>query len=373
VEIGKTADPIGAAASRKSTQGGGEEAGFLIAQPVAAEDAQPYPSPSAVLSLSAQELCAEVAPARDRILAAWIAADPASLRLLEEAQRAAGGADTILIRGESGTGKRLLATLLHYLGASAAEPLVRVDCASLTPEILEAELFGCERDVVPELPQGKAGALEIAAAGTVVLEEIAALRMPAQARLLRVIEEKHFVRLADSRSLPLRCRILALTSVDLEHAIARRSFREDLYYRLGVVSLALPPLRRRRLDIPPLAAHFLAQLTEMHRKRPLSVAPAAMALLESYAFPGNVRELRHLMEQAVLRCASPEILPQDLQYYVRESNAAAPQKNLSLEELERAHIAEVLEHTRGKKTEAAQILGISRKTLLEKRKRYGLQ
>ncbi len=295
-----------------------------------------------------------------------MAADPVSVCLLEEIPGIARSASTVLIRGENGTGKDLLASLLHYLGPQAPAPLVRIDCASLPRDLLEPELFGREDGA----SRGKIGLLEMAGPGTLVLDEVAALAMTMQAKLLRVVDEKRFERVDGARSIEARARIVALTSVDLEHAVARRTFREDLYYRLNVIPVVLPPLRDRPADILPLTEFFLARLAEMHRKPRLSFAPSAMAALEHYSYPGNVRELRNIVERAVVVGQPPELLPRDLPLHVR---SAAPARKLSLEEVERAYIAEVLGHTHGKKSQAAQILGISRKTLLEKRKRYGLE
>ncbi len=299
-----------------------------------------------------------------------MAADPLSIRLLNEIRGIAASASTVLIRGESGAGKDLLASLLHFLGPQADEPLVKIDCASLPAELVESELFGFEKGAFTGATHMKAGRLELAGAGTIVLDEVAALTMPMQAKLLRVIDEKRMERLGGVRPIPVQARIIALTNVDLERAVARRSFREDLYYRLNVIPVVVPPLRERPRDIRPLALQFLGQLAEVHRKPRLSFSAAALAALEAYAYPGNVRELRNIVERAVVCGTGQEILPQDLPPHVRDS--APSGRKMTLEELERAYIAEILDHTRGKKTRAAQILGISRKTLLEKRKRYGL-
>ncbi len=284
----------------------------------------------------------------------------------------AASASTVLIRGESGTGKSLLASVLHYLGPHAGAPLLRIDCASLPAELLEYELFGCEDESFSPT-RGKPGCLELAERGTVVLDEVAALTMPMQAKLLRVIDEKRYERAGGVRTLETNARIVALTNVDLEHAVARRAFREDLYYRLNVVPIAVPGLRERRGDIRPLAEFFVARLADMHRKPRLQFSPAAMEALNNYSYPANVRELRGMVERAVLAAAGPEIVPQDLPPHVRSASPQSSAQTMSLEDMERAHIADVLQFTQGKKTQAAQILGISRKTLLEKRKRYGLE
>jgi two-component system, NtrC family, response regulator AtoC len=308
---------------------------------------------------------------RAAVLASWVAVEPESLRLLEQAAKVAGSGATVLIRGESGTGKDLLAWLIHYLSPHPDEPLVKIDCTCLPPELVESELLGFERGAFTGATHMKRGRFELAAAGTIVLDEVASLTMTMQAKLLRVIEEKRFERLGGSRTISVEARLIALTSVDLERAVARRTFREDLYYRLNVVPLMIEPLRQRPADIAPLAQHLLAQLAEVHRRPHVRLSGEATAALEGYSYPGNVRELRNILERAVVTGASPDILVEDLPAYVREASNGA-RKKMSLEEMERAYIAEVLDHTRGKKSKAADILGISRKTLLEKRKRYGL-
>ena len=308
------------------------------------------------------------AHASSEILHNWIGADPKTLRLLEQVKRVAASSSTVLIRGESGTGKDLLAALLHYLSAGREEPLVKIDCASLPPELVESELFGYERGAFTGATQMKRGRLEMAEAGTIVLDEVAALSPAVQAKILRALEERHCERLGGGRAVAIEARIVALTSTDLEHAVARHSFREDLYYRLNVIPLVIPPLRERPADIRPLALHFLKTLAETQGRAGMRLAPAALEALEGYSFPGNVRELRNLLERAVVYGASPEVQPEDLPLTVGEGRARRP----TLEERERAYIAEVLDAVRGKKSKAAEILGISRKTLLEKRKRYGL-
>jgi transcriptional regulator with PAS, ATPase and Fis domain len=288
------------------------------------------------------------------------------VRLIQEARSIARTSSTVLIRGESGTGKDLLAWVLHSLSARADRPIVHVDCGSLPPDLTEIELFG------DELNSGHFGRLEMAAGGTLILDEVSALSIPAQAKLLRVIEERRFERLGGARSIGVDTRIIALTNSNLEQAVSRRAFREDLYYRLNVIPMVIPPLRDRTADIRPLASYFLDRYTDLHRRPRMTFGPAVVAALEGYSWPGNVRELRNIIERAVLSVATAEVGLIDLPQCVRECAAGTIKHKLSLEEMERAYIAEVLEHTRGKKTLAAKILGISRKTLLEKRKRYGL-
>lgn len=318
----------------------------------------------------ASEVLPAARPAPDRtesILRTWVAADPATVRMLQEARSIARTSSTVLIRGECGTGKDLLAWMLHALSPRSDRPLVRVDCSSLPPELIESELFG------QELVSGQFGRLELAAGGTLVLDEVSALSIPAQAKLLRLIEERRFERLGGARSIGVDTRIIALSTSNLEQAVSRRTFREDLYYRLNVIPIFIPALRDRIADIKPLASHFAERFAATHRRPRLTMGPAVIAALEGFSWPGNVRELRTVVEKAVVTATGPEIAWTDLPQPVRDCAAGSIRTKLSLEELERNYIAEVLEHTRGKKTMAARILGISRKTLLEKRKRYGLE
>lgn len=387
MEIGKTTRALGVAGPGEETRAGkearpGKGYDFLpkeisayappqaqgittIAPALQPQAAPAYEIPESPLTMARPQRTHAAA-----VLESWVAADPASARLLQEVRGIAASTSTVLIRGESGTGKDLLASVIHYLGPQSDDPLVKIDCASLPTELLESELFGYEKGAFTGASHTKVGRLELAGAGTIVLDEIAALTMPMQAKLLRVIDEKKFERLGGVKSISVNARLIALTNVDLERAVARYTFREDLYYRLNVIPIAVPALRERPADVRPIAEHFLAQLVAMHRKPRMTFAAAAMEALQAYSYPGNVRELRNIIERAVVTGAGPEILPQDLPAHVRE--AALAGKKMSLADLERSYIAEVLDFTRGKKTMAAQILGISRKTLLEKRKRYGL-
>ncbi len=306
-------------------------------------------------------------------LSAFVAADPLSLKLIETARRVASTGSIVLIHGESGTGKDLLASLIHYLGPSPQEPLVKIDCASLPHDLLESELFGFERGAFTGANQMKRGRFELAGYGTLVLDGIASLSLAMQAKLLRVIEDRTFDRLGGTKPIRVSARIIALTNVDLAAAVAARAFREDLFFRLNVVPLEVPPLRERAADVGVIATHLLTQISETHSRPQLRLAPEARMALTAYSFPGNVRELRNILERSVvtLPASQSQITLDDLPRNVRNASAG-PRSKQTLEELERDYIAEILDHTRGKKSKAADILGITRKTLLEKRKKYGL-
>jgi transcriptional regulator with PAS, ATPase and Fis domain len=308
---------------------------------------------------------------REAALAAFALGDNVSIRLLEQAKKIAASESTVLIEGESGTGKDLLASLLHYLGPRPEQPLIKIDCASLPHELLESELFGYERGAFTGATQMKHGRMELAGRGTVVLDEISSLSLAMQAKLLRVIEERKFDRLGGTKSVEMKARIVALSNVSLEDAVARGSFREDLFYRLNVVPIKIAPLRDRPADIRPIANKLLSAIAENSRRPQLRLAASAYQVLEAYTFPGNVRELRNILERAVVNSSGALISAEDLPANLRNGSGPASGKP-SLEELERNYIAEILDFTRGKKSKAAEILGITRKTLLEKRKKYKL-
>ncbi|HEX4074803.1 MAG TPA: sigma-54 dependent transcriptional regulator [Candidatus Acidoferrales bacterium] len=305
---------------------------------------------------------------------AWVAADPGSQRVLEIAGKLADTATTLLITGESGTGKDQLARWIHEHGPRRYLPFLKIDCASLPAELVESELFGHERGAFTGAVARKPGRLEMALGGSVILDEVAALSSVMQAKLLRVLEERTFERLGGTETLRMDARVMALTNTNLDEAVATGRFREDLFFRLNVLAVAVPPLRERRADIAPLAAHFLARLGPVHGHADASLDAGAAALLESYAWPGNVRELKNAIEHALVFAKEPVLRAEDFPEILRAAgNSHGPTASLrSLEDMERDAIRATLEATHYKIGQAAESLGISRKTLLEKRKKYGL-
>jgi DNA-binding NtrC family response regulator len=315
----------------------------------------------------------------------WIAQDPASLRLLELAHKVAQAPTTLLITGESGTGKDHLARLVHELGPRRDAPYLKIDCASLPPQLAESELFGHERGAFTGAVERKLGRFELGGSGTIVLDEVAALSPNAQSKLLRVLQERAFERLGGTETLRIEARIIALTNVDLPAAVRAGSFREDLYFRLNVLTLTIPPLRERPADILPLADHFLAALRAAHGRPQVPLSEPARRMLAAYAWPGNVRELRNALEHAIVfsgvgrgsTSSGADVLePENFPETVRATAAGAASSVAglrSLEEVEREVIAATLEATHYQISRSAEILGISRKTLLEKRKKYGLK
>jgi DNA-binding NtrC family response regulator len=307
--------------------------------------------------------------------AGWVAHDPASRRVLELAEKVAGTGTTVLITGESGTGKDQLARLIHDLSPRRDAPYLKIDCASLPPELVESELFGHEKGAFTGAVERKLGRLELARGGTIVLDEVAALALPVQAKLLRVLEERAFERLGGTETLRIDARLIALTNANLARAVAEGRFREDLYFRLNVLTIAVPRLRDRPADILPLAEHLLARLAAVHGRQQVTLGDAARKLLEAYPWPGNVRELKNAIERALILSANEILQPEDfpdLQRAAADAVAGLTAGLRSLEEIEREAIRQTLEATRYKITRSAEILGISRKTLLEKRKKYGL-
>src|ERR1700728_3580474 len=303
----------------------------------------------------------------------WIAVDSASRRVLELAEKVADTSTTVLITGQSGTGKDQLARWIHERGPRRNAPLLKIDCASLPSELVESELFGHERGAFTGAVARKPGRLEMAQDGTIVLDEIAALTMGMQAKLLRVLEERKFERLGGNETLDMNARLMALTNTDLSKAVAAGRFREDLFFRLNVLPITVPPLRERQADISELARYFLARLGPVHGHADITFDAQTLKSLESYGWPGNVRELKNAVEHALVFSKGTQLGPADFPEIVRAGKTARGAARLrSLEDIEREAIRETLEATHYKIGKAAEILGISRKTLLEKRKKYGL-
>jgi DNA-binding NtrC family response regulator len=288
------------------------------------------------------------------------------------AERVAATDANVLVTGESGAGKDALASYIHECSRRAGQSFVKIDCAALPGELLEAELFGYERGAFTGATEARPGRLEAAHKGTLVLDEIAHLTWDAQAKLLRVIEQREFERLGGRRTIRVDARLIALTNVDLDDAVRRRAFREDLFYRLNVVHIRVPPLRERREDVKALAEGFLKTYAAKHGRTARTLSTEALALLEAYDWPGNVRELANTIERAVIIADGERVaekhLPDALRLAVATGRRGARLRTLA--ELEADYIAETLEAVRGNKSEAARILGISRKNLYEKLARY---
>ena len=280
----------------------------------------------------------------------------------------------VLITGETGTGKDLAARTLHHLGPRRRHPFVVVDCPGLAASLLEAELFGHERGAFTDAGTARPSRFELAGEGTVYLDRVDELSLDAQAKLLRVVEQKQVERLGSTGAVPIRARIVASAADGVESAVRDGRFRMDLYHRLRVLPLRLPPLRQRAGDVPVLVRRLLAELTNGRRAPVLS--REAMALLGRHDWPGNVRELRHVLERAVMASNHGDIDAGDLVELAPSPERVADgesRERPTLDDLERRYIAFVLRETRGNQSRAASVLGISRKALWEKRKRYGIE
>ena len=238
----------------------------------------------------------------------------------------ARGDSTVLIRGESGTGKELVARAIHRNSPRADKPFVAINCAAIPEALLESELFGHEKGAFTGAIATKKGKLEVAEGGTVFLDEVGELSPPLQAKLLRVLQQREFERVGGTRSLKFDARVLTATNKDLEQAIKDREFRQDLYYRLNVVSMVVPPLRERPDDIPLLAIYFAAKYAEKCKRALKGISPEARALLMAYSWPGNVRELENAIEHAMVLGLTDEIVPDDLPAALLETQAGGAQR-----------------------------------------------
>jgi two-component system, NtrC family, response regulator AtoC len=305
-------------------------------------------------------------------VAQLVGESPAIKRLREVvAQLARSEAQTILVLGDSGTGKELVAKGLHYGSARSDMPFIEVNCAAITETLFESELFGHEKGAFTDARTAKKGLLELADRGTLFLDEVSEMSLGSQAKFLRVLQDRVFRRVGGTRDIRVDVRIIAATNRPLDAFARDGRFREDLYYRLNVIPVTVPALRDRREDVMPLARHFLTECNASFHKSIKALAPDVEALLVSYQWPGNVRELKNLIERLVILASSDRIEVGDLPPPVggRTAHPAAapgPDGLQTLEEVERAYILKVIDRLAGNKSRAAQVLGISRQTLRRK-------
>ncbi len=296
---------------------------------------------------------------------------PAMVKLFETIVDVAQTDATVLITGETGTGKELVARAIHAQSPRCYAPFIAMNCGAFTDQLLESELFGHEKGAFTDAKNTKKGRLEMANAGTLFLDEVGDISMKMQIDLLRVLECREFSRVGGTVTLRSDFRVIAATNQDLQEAIHKKTFRPDLFYRLNVVHLQMPPLRERPEDIPLLAQHFLwCYASEMNKKID-SIQPEAMEALRRYPWPGNVRELENAIERAVVVGKSRQIQLKDLPFAIALGGTAEMEK-LSLDEIERQHIARVLAIESGNLSNVARILRINRSTLYAKIKKYGL-
>ncbi|MBZ0170388.1 acetoacetate metabolism regulatory protein AtoC [Candidatus Methylomirabilis lanthanidiphila] len=326
---------------------------------------------------------------------------PAMQQIFKLVGKMAASDLTVLIRGESGTGKELLAKAIHYNSRRSARPFVAINCAAIPRELLESELFGHERGAFTGASALRRGKFELAEGGTIFLDEIGDMDIGLQAKILRVLQERQFERVGGERSLSADVRVIAATNQYLEAAVAQKSFREDLYYRLNVVAITLPPLRERIEDIPLLVNHFLHQFAEEQKQEPKSLPPETLELMLAYRWPGNVRELENAVKRACVLAPTSLILPEHLPaalLQAEEAGAASGRSSFErvlsqgitgelarlkqerdgqiyayfLAALERPLLLRVLERTGGNQLRAAELLGINRNTLRKKLRELGI-
>jgi DNA-binding NtrC family response regulator len=329
------------------------------------------------LSARAQYLEQEVA---SRFDAGDIVGQATALQaVLEQVRQVAATASTVLLRGESGTGKELMARAIHLSSPRAGKAFVKVNCAALAPGILESELFGHEKGSFTGALARKLGRFELADGGTLFLDEIGDLGPEIQVKLLRVLQEREFERVGGTETLKVDVRLVSATNRDLEDAIAKSQFREDLYYRLNVFPIHVPPLRERAEDIEPLAEHFVKRYARACNKKLAGLADGALDKLLGYPWPGNVRELENVIERACILAKGSQLEAEDLDFGRRLQKLQAPlaaggaDLPAQLEELEKRRLVEAMAKHRGRKSDVARELGINRSTLYYRLKKFGLE
>ena len=296
------------------------------------------------------------------------------VRIMDMIARVAPTDSTVLITGESGTGKGLVARKIHQLSQRSRRPFITVDCGTLVETLFESELFGHVKGSFTGADANKIGKFELAQNGTLFFDEISNIGLEVQAKLLRAVEERKISKVGSHRVITVDVRIIAATNKDLTKAIKDGTFREDLFYRLNVVLIQMPPLRERKSDIPLLVQHFLEKYNARLRKDIQGISPEALDLLVRHDWPGNVRELENTMERLVVLSTGPYLEPADLVFAgTILSPAAEAAAGTSLKDLERDHIIQTLQRCDGHKSETARALGIDRKTLREKLKRYNIE
>jgi DNA-binding NtrC family response regulator len=314
---------------------------------------------------------------REHGLGAIVGAGAAMQRVFSTIQKVAETDLGVLVRGESGTGKELVAQAIHERSPRRARPFVAVNCAAIQKDLVESELFGHEKGAFTGADARRIGRFEAASSGTIFLDEIGDMAPETQAKALRVLEERRFERVGSSRPVEVDVRVVAATHRDLEAEIARGAFRQDLYYRLRVVEIVLPPLRERPEDVPALVDRFLGQLATRLGREKKRVAPAALAALARHAWPGNVRELRNVLERAAVLANGDAIELGDLE--IAPTQAPSPHETLTegkkrvAEDYERRAITAALREHGGNVTHAAEALGMARQSLQQRIKELGLR
>jgi len=312
-------------------------------------------------------------------LRAIVGSSAAMRRVYDQIERVLESDITVFVSGESGTGKELVAKAIHYGSLRSGGPFVDVNCAAIPEGLQESELFGHEKGAFTGAHASHPGKFEQAAGGTILLDEVGEMSPSSQARLLRVLQERSLTRVGGTKSIALDVRVVSSSNRDLAQLVGEGRFRQDLYYRLVVFPIELPPLRRRREDIPALVEHFLAKHAGDAGRRITRVEPAALELLTRHDWPGNVRELENVIHRSLLVASPPELKRDDLPRELTGARTGAPSLDgepaelCSLEELERQAIARAIDHFGGNLSDVARLLGIGRSTLYRKLEQYGLR
>lgn len=305
-----------------------------------------------------------------------VSKSPAMLGIFDLVRDVASLRSTVLIRGESGTGKEMIARAVHFSGDRTGKPFVGVSCAALAETLLESELFGHEKGSFTGAAAQRKGKFEMAHGGTIFLDEIGDISPKLQMDLLRVLQERRFYRVGGTEEIEVDVRVIAATNVDLERAVREGKFRDDLYYRLNVISITIPPLRERREDIPLLADAFIERLSHELGKEITGISEGALRILMNYDWPGNVRELENAIERAMVTAKSKLLTEEDCAFVGAARTVTADEwtipSNMTLEEAENKIISATLQRTRGNISEAAGILGIDRSTLYDRLKKYNI-
>jgi len=305
-----------------------------------------------------------------------ISKNPRMHEIFELVREIASLRSTVLIQAESGTGKEMVARAIHNTGDRAGRPFVAVSCAALAETLLESELFGHEKGSFTGASSRRKGKFEMAAGGSILLDEIGEISPKLQADLLRVLQERRFFRVGGSEEVEVDVRVIAATRVDIEQAVRVGRFRDDLYYRLNVINIRIPPLRERREDIPLLAQHFVEHFALELGRETHEIGEGALKLLLDYDWPGNVRELENAVERAIVTCKKPVLTEEDFAFLARDSAGRpswAVPTNLPLHDVERQVIEATLQRTGGNIKETAHVLGIDRSTLYERIKKYRIK
>ena len=316
---------------------------------------------------------------REQGLGALVGSGPAMRKIFETIHKVAETDLTVLIRGESGTGKELVAQAIHDRSARTRRPLVAVNCAAMSRELVESELFGHERGAFTGADARRIGRFEAANGGTIFLDEIGDMPQETQAKVLRVLQERALERVGSNTTVRVDTRVIAATHRDLEKDVREGRFREDLYYRLRVVEVAMPPLRERLEDVPALSTKLLAELAARLGRKPIALSPAALAALSRHRFPGNVRELRNVLERAAVLATGPTIAPDDLglvETIVPPAEAAhsfAEAKRAAATEFERSYLIAALQRHGGNISRTAEAIGMVRQSLQQKMRELGLR